>query len=190
MPRRLPIIGAVGLLLSAQAWSQTAGTLPPIAGPPREEDRFQQRSSPPPEAQPYRGQLPPPMPLIPPEYDRQGDRMRPTPVPPSPSAQELHASAERRDLRWRTVVEAEFAEWWLRQGCFPHPRRHGRWFDALAERLGATTPQQQHVLYGLVMERAEVHDPPQTTFRGLLGDAEEWVNGAMGWRAPGDLFCR
>ena len=112
-------------------------------------------------------------------------------MPPSPSAQELQARAEPRNLRWRTAVEAEFGEWWARFGCFPHPRRHERSFDALAERLGADTPQEGHVLYGLVMERVEVYAPPtRTQFGGLLGDAEDWVNGAMGWREPGDLFCR
>ena len=112
-------------------------------------------------------------------------------MPLSPSAQELQARAERRDLHWRTAVEAEFGEWWSRFGCFPHPRRHDEWFDALAGRLGADTPQEGHVLYGLVMERVEVHAPSERTqFGGLLGDAEAWVNGAMGWRASGDPFCR
>ena len=123
-----------------------------------------------------------------------GDRLRADralPVPLSPSAQELQARAEPRDLGWRTTVEAEFGEWWSRFGCFPHPRRHDEWFDALAERLGADTPQEGHILYGLVMERVEVHAPPtRTQFGGLLGDAEAWVNGALGWREPGDLFCR
>lgn len=41
------------------------------------------------------------------------------------------------------------------------------------------------------MERVEVYTPPtRTRFGGLLGDAEEWVDGALGWREPGDLFCR
>lgn len=40
-------------------------------------------------------------------------------------------------------------------------------------------------------ERVEVYAPPaRTQFGGLLGDTEEWVNGAVGWREPGDPFCR
>ena len=186
----MPIVAALGLLFGAQAaWAQTADTLPPIAGPPRDGERHQQRPLPPDEEPTYRGQLPPPVPPAPRSDRRRAARV--PPVPPSPSAQELQARAEPRNLRWRTAVEAEFGEWWSRFGCFPHPRRHARWFDALAERLGADTPQAGHVLYGLVMERVEVHaSPTRTQFGGLLGDAEAWVNGAMGWREPGDLFCR
>ena len=189
MPRRLPIFAAVGLLLGAQAaWSQTADTLPPIAGPPRGGERHLRQPVPPLEEPSYQGQLPPPAPLTPSGDRRRAERA--PPVPRSPSARELQAAAEPRDLRWRTAVEAEFGEWWSRFGCFPHPHRHERWFDALAERLGADTPQEGHVLYGLVMERAEVYGPSRTQFSGLLGDAEAWVNGAMGWREPGNLFCR
>lgn len=190
MPRRLPTITALALLFGAQTvWAQTADTLPPIAGPPRGEERYRQQPLPPREEPSYRGQLPPPAPFTPPGDRRRADRA-PT-VPPSPSAQELQARAEPRNLQWRTAVEAEFGEWWSRFGCFPHPRRHERWFDALAERLGADTPQEGHVLYGLVMERVEVYAPPtRTQFGGLLGDAEAWVNGALGGREPGDLFCR
>jgi hypothetical protein len=178
MPRSILTIAALNLLLGAHAaWPQTADTLPPIAGPPRDGERYQQR--------PY----PSPPPSTPRGDPRRADRA--LPVPLSPSAQELQARAEPRDLRWRTTVEAEFGEWWARFGCFPHPRRHDEWFDALAERLGADTPQEGHVLYGLVMERVEVHAPPtRTRFGGLLGDAEEWVNGALGGREPGGLFCR
>ena len=47
------------------------------------------------------------------------------------------------------------------------------------------------MLYGLVMERAEVYQPPsRTRFSGLLGDAEAWVNGPFRARASGDPFCR
>lgn len=179
MPRRVPIIAALGLLLGAQAaWPQTADTLPAIAGPPPDGEQYRQRPhSPPTPSAPRRGR-------------RRANRA-PPPIPPSPSAQELQARAEPRDLRWRTAVEAEFGEWWSRFGCFPHPRRHAWWFHALAGRLGADTPQEGHVLYGLAMERVEVCAPPaRTQFGGLLGDAEEWVNGAVGWREPGDLFCR
>jgi hypothetical protein len=190
MPRRVPIIAVMGLLLGAQApWSQSADTLPPIAGPPRDVDRFQQRLLPPNEEPSYRDQLPPPVPFAPRGDRRRADRA--PPVPPSPSAQELQARVEPRNLRWRTAVEAEFGEWWSRFGCLPHPRRHEWWLDALAEWLGADTPEKAHVLYGLVMERVEVYQPPtRTRFSGLMGDAEEWVNGAVGWREPGDLFCR
>ena len=190
MPRKVPIVAVVSLLFGAQAaWSQTADTLPPIAGPLRDGERYQQRPLPPDEEPSHRGQLPPPVPPTPRGDRRRADRA--PPVPPSPSAQELQARAEPRNLRWRTAVEAEFGEWWSRFGCFPHPRRHEQWFDALAERLGADTPQEGHVLYGLAMERVEVHAPPQRTrFSGLLGDAEAWVNGATDWREPGDLFCR
>ncbi len=80
---------------------------------------------------------------------------------------------------------------WAHFGCSPPPRRHVWWWDAGAERVGADTPEEAHVLYGLVMERVEVHAPSERTqFGGLLGDAEAWVNGAMGWRASGDPFCR
>lgn len=190
MPRRLPTIAALSLLLGAHtAWPQAADTLPPIAGPPRDGDRYQQRSLAPPEEPSYRSQLPPPVPSTPRGDRRRADRA--PPLPPSPSAQELQARAEPRNLRWRIAVEAEFGEWWSRFGCFPHPGRHDEWFDALAERVGAATPPEGHVLYGLVMERVEVHAPPQRSqFSGLLGDAEAWLNGAVGWREPGDLFCR
>jgi hypothetical protein len=59
----------------------------------------------------------------------------------------------------------------------------------LGDRLGARTDQQMHVLYGLVMERVDLYGAPRTQYGGLLGDAEEWVNGYMRWRAPDDPFC-
>ena len=101
----------------------------------------------------------------------------------------MHARDEPTRLRWRTAIEAEFAEWWGRYQCFPHPRRQDAWFERLGGRLGARTDQQMHVLYGLVMERVELYGAPRTQYSGLLGNAEEWVNGFMGWRAPDDPFC-
>jgi hypothetical protein len=92
-------------------------------------------------------------------------------------------------LRWRTAIEAEFAEWRGRYQCFPHLRRQDAWFEMFGDRLGARTDQQIHVLDGLVMERVELYGAPRTQYGGLLGDAEEWVNGFMQWRAPDDPFC-
>ena len=61
----------------------------------------------------------------------------------------------------------------------------------VAERLGADTPEKGHVLHGLIMERVEVYQPPsRTQFGGMLGEAEAWVNGAVGWREPSAPFCR
>ena len=110
-------------------------------------------------------------------------------MPPTFTARELQARDEPVRLGWRTAIEGEFAEWWRRYRCFPHPRRHEVWFDMLADRLGAATQRQQHSLYDLVMERVELYDPPRTQFSGLLGDTEDWVNDMMGWRAAGDRFC-
>jgi hypothetical protein len=180
------VVIALVALLGNQAWSQTIETLPPVAGPPAVRPRAVPYPSPPwsPPPEPYQRQLPPPIPFQPgPNRDRSIS------MPPAPSGRELQARDEPVRLRWRTEVEGEFADWWRRYGCFPHPRRHEGWFDMLADRLGATTQQQQHSLYGLVMERVELYDPPRTQFSGLLGDTEDWVNGMVGWRAAGDRFC-
>lgn len=41
------------------------------------------------------------------------------------------------------------------------------------------------------MGRVEVYAPSMRVQSGcLLDDAEEWVDGALGWREPSDLFCR
>ena len=179
-------VAAFAILLAGPASAQTAQTLPPIAGPPRDVPRAAPSEPRPtePYRPDYRGQLPPPVPLPQETYRRQS-----IPMPPASSAQELHAREEPMRLRWRTAIEAEFAEWWGRYQCFPHPRRQDAWFEMLGDRLGARTGQQMHVLYGLVMERVELYGAPRTQYGGLLGDAEEWVNGFMGWRAPGDPFC-
>ena len=88
MPRRVPIIAALNLLLGVHAaWAQTADTLPPIAGPPRDGERYQQRPLPHDEEPAYRGQLPPRVPSAPRGDRRRADRA--PPMPPSPSAQEL-----------------------------------------------------------------------------------------------------
>jgi hypothetical protein len=87
------------------------------------------------------------------------------------------------------AIEAEFAEWWDRYQCFPNPRRQGAWFETLGDRLGARTDQQMRDLYGLVMERVELYGGPRTQYGGLLGNAEEWMSGVMGRRAPDDPFC-
>jgi hypothetical protein len=179
-------VTAFAVLLAASASSQTIQTLPPIAGPPRNVPRAAPPE--PPSAEPYRpdyrSKLPPPVPVPQETYRRQS-----TPMPPAPSAQELHARDEPLRLRWRTAIAAEFAEWWGRYQCFPHPRRQNAWFEMLRDRLSARTDQQMHVLYGLVMERVELYGAPRTQFSGLLGDAEEWVNGFMHRRAPDDPFC-
>ena len=177
---------AFAILLAGPTSSQTIQTLPPIAGPPRDVPRAA-----PPEPRPtepyrpdYRGQLPPPVPL-----PREPYRRQPVAIPSAPSALELHARDEAMRLRWRTTIEAEFAEWWGRYQCFPHPRRQDAWFEMLGDRLGARTGQQMHVLYGLVMERVELYGAPRTQFSGLLGDTEAWVSDMMGWRTAGDWFC-
>lgn len=185
MPMRLSVF-ALAALLGTQAWAQTTETLPPVAGPPTGRPRTE-AYPPPPWSSPqelYQGQLPPPVP-----FQAKPNRGRLASMPPAPSAQELQARDEPIRLRWRMTIEQEFADWWRRYGCFPHPRRHEAWFDMLAERLSVTTHQQQHSLYGLVMERVELYDPPRTQFSGLLGDTEEWINGMVGWRAVGDRFC-
>ncbi len=173
-------------LLGTQAWSQTTETLPPIAGPPAARPRAEPYPAQPlsPPTAPYQGQLPPPVPFQP-----EPDQRHSVPMPRAFTAQELQARDEPVRMRWRTTIEAEFADWWRRYGCFPHPRRHEAWFDMLTDRLGAATQRQQHSLYGLVMERVELYDAPRTQFSGLLGDTEDWVNDMMGWRAAGDRFC-
>jgi hypothetical protein len=110
-------------------------------------------------------------------------------MPPALSAQELQAIAEPRNLRWRGVIEAEFADWWQRYRCFPHPRRNDAWLDELADRLDISSGQQEHVLYGLVMERVELYSPVEKSSRGLFDGAEDLMNDLMGWRVQGDLFC-
>ena len=185
MQTRFPIIVLMAFL-STHAWSQTTETLPPIAGPPAARPRAEPHPAQPwssPTA-PYQGQLPPPVPFQP-----EPDQRHSVPMPRAFTARELQARDEPVRMRWRTTIEAEFAEWWRRYGCFPHPRRHEEWFDMLAGRLGAATQRQQHSLYGLVMERVELYDAPRTQFSGLLGDTEDWVNDIMGWRAAGDRFC-
>src|SRR4051794_12907472 len=110
------ISAALVLLLAAPALAQTAQTLPPIAGPPRDLPRA--APSEPPPAEPYRpdyqGQLPPPVP-----FPREAPRRQRIPIPPAPSARELHARDEPLRLRWRMAIEAEFAHWWDRYQCFP-----------------------------------------------------------------------
>jgi hypothetical protein len=110
-------------------------------------------------------------------------------MPPALSAQELQAIAEPRKLHWRGIIEREFADWWQRYGCFPHPRRHGAWLNELADRLDIASGQQEHVLYGLVMERVELYSPVKDSSRDLLEGAEDWMNDLMGWRVQGELFC-
>jgi hypothetical protein len=111
-------------------------------------------------------------------------------MPPALSAQELQAIAEPRNLQWRGIIEREFADWWQRYGCFPHPRRHDEWLDELADRLGISSGQEEHVLYGLAMERVELYSPVENSSRGGLFDgAEDWMNDLMGRRLQDDLFC-
>lgn len=166
------------------AWAQTVDSLPPIAGPSRPSPPavapYEPSAPAPPLAAPYR--LPPPVPF-PATPDEQASRM-----PPAPSAQKLQARDEPIRLQWRIAIEAEFGEWWQRYGCFPHPGRQEDWFYQLADRLNARDDREP-ALYELVMERVNLYGPPEAQFSGLLGGAENWVNGLMGWRAPGDLFC-
>jgi hypothetical protein len=111
-------------------------------------------------------------------------------MPPALSAQELQAIAEPRNLRWRGVIEGEFADWWQRYGCFPHPRRHDAWLDELANRLDISNGQEEHVLYGLAMERVELYSPVENSSRGGLFDgAKDLMNDLMGRQAQDDLFC-
>lgn len=179
-------VAAFAVLLAGSASSQTTQTLPPVAGPrpdvPREA--IPELAPNAPYRPDYRGRLPAPVPL-----PRDTRRRQSTPMPAVPSAQDLHARDEPTRLRWRNTIEAEFVEWWGRYQCFPHPRRQDVWFERLSERLGARTDQQMYVLYGLVMERVELYGAPRTQYSGLLGNAEEWVNGFMGWWTPDDPFC-
>jgi hypothetical protein len=110
-------------------------------------------------------------------------------MPPALSAQELLAIAEPRNLHWRGIIEREFADWWQQYGCFPHPRRHDAWFDELADRLDIASGQQEHVLYGLAMERVELYSPVENSSRGLFDGAEDWMNDLLGRRVQDDLFC-
>jgi hypothetical protein len=110
-------------------------------------------------------------------------------MPPALSAQELQAIAEPRNLHWRGIIEREFADWWQRYGCFPHPRRHDAWLDGLANRLDISSGQEEHVLYGLAMERVELYSPVENSSRGLFDGAEDLMNDLMGRRVQGDLFC-
>jgi hypothetical protein len=110
-------------------------------------------------------------------------------MPPALSAQELQAIAEPRNLHWRGTIEREFADWWQRYGCFPHPRRHDAWLDELANRLDIASGQEEHVLYGLAMERVELYSPVENPLRGLLEGAEDWMDDLLGRQAQGDLFC-
>jgi hypothetical protein len=117
MQTRFPMVVLVALL-GTQAWSQTTETLPPIAGPPAAQPRGQpypaQPWSPPPAT--YQGQLPPPVPFQP-----GPDQRHSVPVPPAPTARELQAREEPVRLRWRTAIEAEFAESWGDMDAFLTP---------------------------------------------------------------------
>jgi hypothetical protein len=175
--RKLPLLLALGLLAAGQAAPQTAEQLPPIAGPSRPD--FGQ---PPSLDQPPAERLPP---SLPPE--RFGS------PPPGPGLPELRQAEEQRRARWGAVVEEEFRATWGRYGCFPHPQRHGAWFYAFADRLGATAPEGQRLLHELVMERVAAYEPPLSAPERMGRDTQRWLDGVIGRMsrpsAP-DYFCR
>jgi hypothetical protein len=111
--------------------------------------------------------------------------------PPGPSGPELRQAEDRQ--RWRIAVEEAFRESWGRYGCFPHPERHGAWFYNLADRLGAATPDQQRLLYALVMERVTAYEPPLSQPERVMRDTRSWLDEVVGKTSRSiaqDYFCR
>ena len=177
MQRKVLPLVALGLFVAGRVLSQTPEQLPPIARPP--PPGF----GPPPTleqspAERFR-------PLTPPERS-------PSP-PPGPTTPELQQADAQQRSRWRAAIEEEFREVWGRYGCFPHPQRHGEWFYEFADRQGATTPDQQRLLYGLTMERVAAYEPPLSQPERVRRDTQRWLDGVIGRMsrpvAP-DYFCR
>jgi hypothetical protein len=177
MRRKVLSFLVVGLLAAGQGMSQTVEQLPPIAGP----------SSP-----GFGG--PPPLDRLP------GEGLRPPPpaersqmLPPGPGTPELQQADEQQRLRWRAAIEDEFRAMWGRYGCFPHPQRHGEWFYEFADRLGATSPEQQRLAYDLIMERVATYEPPLSPPESVMRSTRRWLDGVIGRMsqpsAP-DYFCR